>query len=175
LSRSAELVPPTVDDGDWNVVLECLRARFAPFNVAVTDQEPGAIDHTEVVVVNLGSEVNQPDTNTGAEASSGCAAGGGQLAPRGLVFLMWNRAGADNARRCLIAARMPALTFGLDFAFSCPDVMSPLATCDDDSKTFTNADVPCGASAAAPCQCGGATQNSFAVPTAQLGPACGGP
>jgi hypothetical protein len=46
LDAPTTLAPPNVVEADWTFFLGCVAEKFAPFNIVITDQDPGAIDHT---------------------------------------------------------------------------------------------------------------------------------
>src|SRR5688572_22364437 len=51
------VAPPNVVEADWTFFVGCMTEKFAPFNVVITDQDPGAIEHTELVVIDAPGDV----------------------------------------------------------------------------------------------------------------------
>lgn len=165
--------PPTIVDGDWPAFVTCVRSKFERFNVIVTEQDPGAAAHVELVVIDQPSQLMLANGASGI-APFECDPGGGPRDfERGVPFLMWN-AIRTTADRCWTASQVLGNTYGLDHALACPDLMTVQGGCPGlgDAKTFTDADVPCGEASARACTCGGATQNSFRYLTDVLGAGC---
>lgn len=160
---SPVLSPPVITDPDWNTFVACVRAKFERFNVVVTEQDPGAIAHTEVVVIGLGHEIGQPDQFLNATSPT-CATDGPQFG-HGIAFLMWSASGnISDAHRCIAASDGIGLSLGLDRVLSCPDVMGLDESCGPVAdKVFTDMDVACGDNVPRGCRCGGGAimQNSF--------------
>jgi len=163
---------PTIADADWTEVLSCVADKFAAFNIVLTDQDPGTEPHTEVAIADVPQDIG---FNNGVVSVSPfeCATGGGpKKLDNTIVFVMWEAAGS-NGDRCWTVAQTLASSFGLDHAFSCPDLMTFLVNCGDPAdKVFTDQAVECGEFEARACACGGTTQNSFQYLQATLGDAC---
>jgi len=169
---AAVTVSPTIADADWSFFVTCMTNKFAPFNVVVTDQDPGAVPHTEVAVIDKPEDIGL-NVPVGAISPFGCAADGGpKRFDAAIVFLMWVTNGT-NGDRCWSAAQVVGSSFGLDHALSCPDLMTFKTGCGATAdKMFTDETVECGEFEPRACTCGGTTQNSFQYLQATLGAAC---
>jgi hypothetical protein len=137
----------------FDEVVACVRDMYAPFDVSVTDSDPGPVPHLEIVVAGYPGEI-------------GLGAGTGNVAPftcgfveNGVAFAFANLYGDARQSICESAAQASASLGGLDHAYSCPDTMTFLFGCGP--KSFTDADVSCGQFEARTCGCGGSTQNSY--------------
>lgn len=166
LDVEAVLGPYVVDDTRWEAQLTCLRAMFAPFNVAIVDDDPGDVPHLEVVMVPAAdwSQVIDQATVSGLSPFT-CAP-----IANAIVFMNPEYYDDNDYDICWTTAQVAANSTGLDHAFSCPDVMTYLDSCGD-TKTFTDEDVACGEYEARTCCTGEATQNSFAHLTDVFGAA----
>ncbi|MCI0583267.1 MAG: hypothetical protein L0227_10330, partial [Chloroflexi bacterium] len=49
------------DDATWNAVLACVQDVYSPFDVEVTDVDPGAVTHHEVISAGLGEQIGWGD------------------------------------------------------------------------------------------------------------------
>src|SRR5687768_7545791 len=50
IGRPARIPAFEGSDGDWTYIMQCVRDQFAPFDVEVTDVDPGATPHIEVAM-----------------------------------------------------------------------------------------------------------------------------
>jgi hypothetical protein len=151
-------------DAEWNATRDCIAQIFAPFDVSVVDVDPGPVDHMEIVVTTLPSVFGLPSTNGGiAPGDPTCT-----LLERGLALTFASVYGPQDIRGvCESAAAMAGITYGLDFAMHCPDVMTFLGGCGD--KAFRNVTAECGEYQPRACRCGGTTQNAYQVLATRLG------
>ncbi len=154
---------PTIVETDWTAVRSCLDDLFSPFRITFTETDPGVAEHQEVVVIDQPQQLGLSNGVSAISPTAGCQANGDPTPIlKGHTFLMWGQFGntpMSNRGRCEVLAQGIAVTYGLDHAFSCPDVLTFLSGCGN--KSFTDAEVPCGESSARNCNCGGATQNSY--------------
>src|SRR3954469_4235826 len=44
------LAPAGLDARTWGALVSCVREAFGPFGAIVTDRDPGAVDHVELLV-----------------------------------------------------------------------------------------------------------------------------
>jgi len=166
LDMERTLVAPTIADFDWDFVVGCVAQKFAPFNVVVTDQDPGDTVHNEMVVISTGADIGF-GSNVASLSPFNCNRIDGAI-----LYLMWDTNNI-NGDRCWSAAQSFASSLGLDHEFSCPDLMSFVTGCGATAdKVFTDADMPCGEFEARACTCGGTTQNSFQYLEDKVGAAC---
>src|SRR6185295_16018106 len=55
----------TFDDAQWNDLVACVQGIYAPFDVTVTDVDPGSAPHVEAVVGGSPEQLGQPSTTLG--------------------------------------------------------------------------------------------------------------
>jgi hypothetical protein len=138
-------------DEDWQYIVDCVRELYAPFDVLVTDEDPGDISHSEAIVAG-----------TAVEAGF---LGAGGVAPFACSFIdnaiTYTFAGNyENMRTiCNVVGQESAHAFGLDHEMECKDPLTYLGGCS--LKSFQDVDAPCGEYVERECECGGDTQNSF--------------
>lgn len=139
-------------DTAWNDVLTRTRAIFSPFNITVTDVDPGNTPHDEAVVCGDG-------------AMAGFAGAGG-VAPfscgvinNAITFTFAETLGNNPQLLAEVVGQEAAHAWGLDHEYLCEDPMTYLSGCGP--KTFQNVNAQCGEFSARQCSCGGNTQNSY--------------
>lgn len=150
-----------VSDAGWQQVMDCVTAQFAPFNIVVTDQDPGDIDHIESVVAGRPQDVGMQN-GVGGVSPFSCG-----IIDRSIVFTFAEVYGNNLQEICHTAAQEVAHSFGLDHEYLCADPMTYLGGCG--AKTFQDVDASCGEFSQRSCQCGGATQNSVEMMLTRLG------
>jgi hypothetical protein len=159
---TATIPPFPYGDDVWNDVMACVRDIYAPFNITVTEEDPGDAPHIESVVGGQPGDVGAGDDVGGvAPASPGCA-----VVERAIVYTfdVWGQ----NVRNiCETVAQESAHAFGLDHEFLCQDPMTYLFGCGP--KTFQDVDAECGEYEPSLCKCGGMTQNSVQMLLGVLG------
>ncbi len=170
LARQAVVFPPWSPSAEaWSYLVECVADTFAPFDVVVTDVDPGAKPHHEVVIGGDPTQLGQASNILGlAMYPDDCV----EL-PNSVVFVFADQITrlvpeAPLRRTCEVAAQEIGHSFGLDHVLVCDDPMTYRTDCD--RKWFQDLEAPCGTFAAAPCHCGGSTQNSFATLMDRIGP-----
>jgi MYXO-CTERM domain-containing protein len=139
-------------DGAWNQVVDITRELFAPFNVTVTDVDPGNTPHDEAVVCGDG-------------AMAGFAGAGG-VAPfscgvinNAITFTFAETLGNNPQLIAEVIGQEAAHAWGLDHEYLCQDPMTYLSGCGP--KSFQNVNAQCGEFSPRQCSCGGNTQNSY--------------
>ena len=168
----------TAADAEWNMIVQCVREVYSPFNVMVTDTLPAnAISHTQGIVAGRPANIGYGGLGVG-----GIASGGLGCNPKDNVisFTFANifNAGTQRARvleLCAVAAQETAHSFGLDHAYefsdgrsACNDPMSYRYDCGG-QDFFRNFTARCGENGPRPCKCGG-LQNSHQRLLAVFGP-----
>ncbi|MCE9579736.1 MAG: hypothetical protein K8W52_41845 [Deltaproteobacteria bacterium] len=153
-------------DDVWNQFMTCIKEVYSPYNVTVTDVDPGmSTVHHEVIVAGLAADVG---LNQGI---LGIAPVAGDCLPKN-NNISYAFAGAyppsEVLELCATAAQESAHSWGLDHEFDCTDPMTYLSNCGE--KFFRNKAVACGEFAARECRCGGAAQNSHAQILSVFGP-----
>ncbi len=142
---------------EWDAILQCVRDTFKPFDITITDQDPGVQPHTEVMVAGLASDVGMVGL-LGGIAPYRC----GETIHNAIAFAFADLVENDIEETCWVIAHEASHTFGLDHEYLCEDPMTYLRGCGT-SKRFEDEDAPCGEYSERPCHCNGDTQNSFAL------------
>jgi MYXO-CTERM domain-containing protein len=139
-------------DNAWNQVVDITRDLFAPFNITVTDVDPGNTPHDEAVVCGDG-------------AMAGFAGAGG-VAPfscgvinNAITFTFAQTLGNNPQLIAEVIGQEAAHAWGLDHEFLCQDPMTYLSGCGP--KSFQNVNAQCGEYNPRQCSCGGNSQNSY--------------
>ena len=161
--RGTVTLPPySRSDSEWQRVVQLVKEEFAPYNIAITEEDPGATAHIEMVVSGHPSMIGAPGFAAGI-APFDC----GRITDRAIGFAFDRMLqGVEDQARVII--HEAGHTLGLDHSYHCPDVMTYLFNCSV-RKRFVNQSVTCGESAPRGCQCGG-SQNSADHLMRVLGP-----
>ena len=151
---TATLSARTITDSVWNQLLIDTRENFAAYDVDVVDQDPGNVEHLEIVLTDsLASAIGYQGGILGL--SPGCSS------EFSLIGFMFGETLPSPPTLASFFASRAALTAGLSYVTECNDAMSytPLSCI---VPTFTDAPLTCGQAAAIPCRCNTAasTQNS---------------
>lgn len=152
----------TRGDAVWASVMECVRETYAPFDIAVTDVDPGADPHYEVMVGGKNTDLRNDSPNAGGIAPFTCAEIPNAIS---FVFDVW---GNNAAVICSVVAQESAHAFGLEHEMLAEDPMTYLT--GPDNKRFRAEDAPCGEFSERLCDCGGSTQNSYEMIVGLFGP-----
>lgn len=156
VSQASSLTAFAHGDESWNAVMACVRDTFAPFDVDVTDVDPGTAPHFEIAIAGLPAQVGLPNGVTNV-APVTCA--GDRIVYDGIGFAFANLLGDAPLEICWNASQAAGSLLGLDIELLASDVMTylngPLP------KVFEDQVASCGESQARPCRCGGTTQNSY--------------
>ncbi|MCX4245676.1 Ig-like domain-containing protein [Paraliomyxa miuraensis] len=144
----------------WQEVVAQTRDVFAPFNIDVTDVDPGNVPHDEAVVCGDGS---------------GVAPGAGGVAPfdcgiimNPITFTFPEVLGNNPRLIAEVIGQEAAHAWGLDHELLCEDPMTYLSGCGQ--KSFQDIDAECGEFEARPCDCGIPLQNSYQHILGAFGP-----
>jgi len=146
----------------WQAVMTETREIFSPFNVVVTDVDPSPMPHDEALVCGSGAAA-------GFSGAGGVAPFTCDVIPSPITFTFPDSLGGNPRTIAEVIAQEAAHAWGLEHEFKCEDPMSYLSGCGE--KTYQQGDYPCGEYSAQSCQCGGATQNSYAYIEGLFGPA----
>jgi MYXO-CTERM domain-containing protein len=144
-----------------------VRDLYAPFNVQITDVDPGAANHFEVMVAGNAAALDMEGAG-GVAPFEPC---NGELQDNVISFVF--AADIDNQDfLCWAAAQESSHVFGLDHELNAKDPMTYLSP-PMHKPGFQNVDAKCGEDADAPreCWCGGTTQNSYQYLMDLFGPA----
>jgi hypothetical protein len=144
----------TQSDAVWQQVMSCVRATYAPFNIGVTDVDPGLTPHYEHIVGGRPTDLRGDIGGAGGVSPFTC-----DEIPNAITYT-FDVYGPDADSLCWTAAQETAHAFGLEHEYNAADPMTYLP--GPLPKRFQAADSPCGTFQAATCQCtGGATQSSY--------------
>lgn len=165
----------------WRGVVDCMKDVFAPFDVEITELDPGAQPHFEIIIGGVPQELGL-SPGVGGVSPFSCA----PYIPNSVVFVfdVW---GSDVEELCATAAQEIAHSFALDHAIDPSDPMTYFPY--EGRRYYKNAQVQCGSDCdssgrsplgavctgpdlqAHACACGdGAqTQNSYQVISALFG------
>jgi uncharacterized protein (TIGR03382 family) len=165
----------------WNTVVDCMKEVYAPFNAVVTEVNPKAEPHFEIMIGGKPEELGMPPGIGGVSPFS-CM----PYVPNSVVFVfdVWG----DNPEEiCATAAQELAHSFTLDH---CIEPSDPMTYFDYKARRhYMNAQVQCGSDCdknhrsplgvacggtdfqnhACACGSGAQTQNSFQVISALFG------
>lgn len=161
---------PFMGAPDWDGLVACVAGKFAPFNVTITEVDPGATPHREVVFTPSPADVGLPSSIGGVAPFECPTAENAEPMAIGVGFIFPGVMGGDPTATCETTAQIIGNMFNLDHAFHCQDLMTYLTGCGD--KSFVDMDVQCGEYEARPCACGGDTQNSYQAIAAIAGESC---
>lgn len=154
-------------DEKWNTLVQCVRDLYAPFNIQITDVDPGAANHSEVMVAGNAAALDMEGAG-GVAPFEPC---NGELVDNVISFVF--AADLDNQDFiCWAAAQESSHVFGLDHELNAKDPMTYLAP-PYKKPGFQNVEAKCGEAAEEPreCWCGGTTQNSYQYLMDVFGPA----
>jgi hypothetical protein len=154
----------TGDDRKWRSIVQCVRGKFADFEVVVTDRRPR--QKSGYVMVHVGGA---PNDLYGAEREGmgGVAPFNSDVIADSVVFAFSETLDNRVDSVCNTVAHEIGHIYGLDHSYRCNDVMTYLSGCG--KKQFVHANVRCGESDRRDCDNGGATQNSHEHLLAVLG------
>jgi hypothetical protein len=167
VESATSITPWEIDDEMWGETMDCMRELFQPFDVVVTDRDPGMVPHIEGVFGGHPSDVGLPDNVAGVSPfTSDCS-----VIESSVVFTFTDVLPDDARLMCEIMAQEIAHSYGLDHQMLPEDPMTYLDYPGE--RTFQDEDALCGEFDARPCGIGGsfcrATQNSVELLTQRLG------
>jgi MYXO-CTERM domain-containing protein len=162
VSYTSSIAPWDVSDEGWQEVMGCMRELWEPFDVEITDIDPGTTPHIESVVAGRPQDVGM-GSGIGGVSPFDCG-----IIETSIVFTFARVYGSDYRSICETAAQEVAHSFGLDHEYMCSDPMTYLSGCGE--KSFQPVAAPCGEYSARSCSCGGSTQNSVELLLAYNGP-----
>ncbi|MCH9680848.1 MAG: hypothetical protein K0V04_05395, partial [Deltaproteobacteria bacterium] len=156
------LPPYPFGDESWDQVVATSQLIFSPFNIEVTDVDPGDVPHDEAVVCGSAEDAGFP--GAGGVAPFTCG-----IIENPITFTFPQTLGDNPQLIAEVIGQEAAHAWGLDHEFLCEDPMTYLSGCG--SKTFQDIDAECGEFEARPCDCTPDTQNSFQLILEAFGPA----
>ena len=129
-------------DAVWNSVVACMKDTFSPFNVNITDVDPGTANHFEIMIGNLPADIGLPGTYGGVSPFA-C---GSSYIPNSLVFDfagVWNNPSTGSVEDiCSTAAQEIAHSFTLDHSTVAADPMTYFSFVG--RRYFQNMNQQCG-------------------------------
>ena len=162
------LSPWNRGDNTWNQVVACVQEIFAPFDVQVTDVDPGATEHMEAMVA--GGSACEVSNDPQCSQILGFAPATCGYIPRSISYTFANN-GYFNSNTvneiCATIGQEAAHTWGLDHEYLASDPMTYLPY--SGRRHFQNMDPRCGEFSPRNCYCGGATQNSYDLISQRFG------
>jgi len=162
-----------IDDDTWQDTLDCVREIYAPFDVEITDEDPGDAPHMEAIFGGHPNDVGLPDNVAGVSPfTTDCG-----MIEDSIVFTFTDVM-PDNARTmCEVMAQEIAHSYGLDHEMLASDPMTYLDYAGE--RTFKDVEAPCGEDTNRLCGINGnmcrKKQNSVALLTERLGARGGRP
>jgi MYXO-CTERM domain-containing protein len=151
----------------WNTLVQCVRDMYAPFDIDVTDVDPGTADHFEVMVAGTPGALGLPAGVGGVAPFVACD---GQI-PNNVMSFVFSAAIDNPDFLCWATAQESAHVWGLDHELHPLDPMTYL-TPPIKKEGFQNEWSPCGEEKGKErdCECGGRKQNSYQYLMDTFGP-----
>ncbi len=148
-----------------------MRAQFAPFDVEITDVDPGNVPHFESVVAGHPNDLGFPNNVGGVSPFTiGC-----NVIPNSIVFTFADAFGGDPETICEVVGQEAAHSFGLDHELLASDPMTYLPY--NGLQSFKDQTASCGENQTRNCglqgECG-TGQNSYQMLMTRIGPNGGG-
>lgn len=171
ISFTSTISPWTVSESGWQEVMTCVRSLYAPFDIQVTDVDPGSKPHLESVVAGFPEDIGM-DSNVAGVSPFLTDCG---VIDNSIVFTFADLLGNNFREVCETVAQEVAHSFGLDHEYLCADPMTYLTGCGN--KKFQNKAAQCSDAFGDPsptCLCGQTSQNSVSMLTARIGAKTGG-
>jgi hypothetical protein len=148
----------------WDALMACMRKTYAPFDIGITDVDPGSVPHYEHMLGGVPGDLRSDIMNAGGVAPFDCAE-----IPNAITYT-FDVYGPDPDQLCWTAAQETAHAFGLEHETNPLDPMSYLGGAVP-NKRFQFAEAQCGEFAPRACRCGGTTmQSSYLKIVALFGP-----
>jgi MYXO-CTERM domain-containing protein len=154
----------------WSKTVTCLREMFAPFDVAITETDPGTLPHIEAVFGGSPMDLGMSGNLAGVSPfSSTC-----KVIENSIVFTFTDVIPQNAQVACEIMAQEIAHSYGLDHELLASDPMTYLSYTG--KRTFQNQMASCGESSPRDCGIQGAQkcrdgQNSYAILMERIGAA----
>ncbi len=168
-SQATTLPAWNVSATTWTATVNCMKDLFAPFDVQVTENDPGATTpHMEAVFGGSPTQLGMPSNVAGVSPfTTDCS-----VIENSIVFTFTAVLPPTDARlACEIMAQEVAHSYGLDHELLASDPMTYLDYTGN--RTFKNQTVSCGEDVTRPCGINGSTcranQNSVTLLTDRLG------
>jgi MYXO-CTERM domain-containing protein len=171
-AQTSTIVTERADIAPWNSdlwpdVMSCMQEIWAPFDVTITDVDPGSTPHVEAVFADSPTDLGLDADIAGVSPfTSDCG-----IIDNSIVFAFTASLPADARQICEVTAQELAHSYGLDHEMLASDPMTYLDYNGD--RSFQDATVSCGEFTARPCGINGSTcranQDSVALLTERVG------
>lgn len=163
VSQSSLVAEWRYSDESWQELVACVKELYAPYDIEITDVDPGGnVFHHEAIVAGSYEQIGYP-TPVGGLAPSQC-----MPANNVISFTFANTYGDNPIAICHTVGQETAHSYGLEHARDCSDPMTYMPTCS--RQFFRDRTTRCGEyEDLAQCQCGGSAQNSHRWLTSVLG------
>ncbi len=163
--QTATLAEYPYGDAAWNSLVQCVRDMYAPFDIQITDQDPGNAPRTELMIAGHAADIGVP----GAGGVAPYVPCNGEEQDNAITFVFALE--TNNADfLCWAAAQETSHVFGLDHELLATDPMTYLSP-PVKKPGFQNMAADCGENTPRKCYCGGTKQNSAQFLTDMFGPA----
>ena len=148
----------------WDEILQCVRDTYAPFNISVTDVDPGNVPHWENIVAGSPTQAGQPNGVGGVSPYdfNSCS-----IISNSITYTFANIYNGDVNDICWTVAQETAHSFGLDHEYLQSD---PMTYIYGGEKRFQDVDAQCGEDGPRDCYCPWNLQNSVEILNQIFGP-----
>jgi MYXO-CTERM domain-containing protein len=157
VSGTRNLLAYSGSNQSWAAILQCVQETYSPFNVVVTDVNPGNVSHFEAMAAGLPTQVGMPNGVAGVAPFS-CG-----IINNAITFSFLNLFPSDVDEACWTIAQETAHAFGLSHEMLAEDPMTYIS--NPPRKSFQNQSACIGTQGccqpSGECQCGATQQNSF--------------
>ncbi|MCP4448352.1 MAG: hypothetical protein GY811_23880 [Myxococcales bacterium] len=135
-------------DSQWEDLVSCVKALYDPYDIVITDVDPGSsVEHFEAIVAGRANEAAM-DQGVGGVAPFSCGVINNAIT---LNFANENFYSQGIKDICETVGQETAHAFGLEHEYLCTDPMTYLSGCG--YKWFQNENASCGEYSPASCQC----------------------
>lgn len=167
VTQSTAIPAWNVSASVWSSTVSCIREVFAPFNVTITETNPGSVPHIEAVFGGSPTMVGQPNNLAGVSPfTADCA-----VIENSVVFAFMGALPADPTLACEVMSQEIAHSYGLDHVMVASELMTYLPFAG--RRWFQNLNATCGEDKTRPCGLNSSgcrqTQNSVALLIQRLG------
>ena len=169
VSRVSEVAAWNVSAADWAATVACMTDVWSPFDVVVTDVDPGATPHVEAVFGGSPADLGLTGNYGGISPfTSDCS-----VIEHSIVFAFTANLAKQPRTICEVMSQEIAHSYGLDHELLASDPMTYLSYVGH--REFQDQEVACGETKERPCGISGSTcrpaQNSFQLLLSRLGAA----
>ncbi|HEY4244609.1 MAG TPA: Ig-like domain-containing protein [Kofleriaceae bacterium] len=144
-------------DSAWQDLLQCVTDTYAPFDVQITDQDPGpSVAHFEVMVGGTAQQLNSQLVGAGGVAPFVACDGDIQ---DNVISFVFTGEGGNLPYWCGAIAQESSHVWGLDHEMDAHDPMTYMDL--GSKKIFQDHQISCGEFQDRTCYCGNDGQNSY--------------